>query len=127
MAVLSDPITNFCVGNPLSLPRFASECPFPITTATLTIYKYRGHTGSPLVGPYAITPTLGAYGQITNTGVLQPDGTYTAQVLFNLSALDTQQLTPESYSWAEIEVQPGPYVSEVFGLWPLAGGPHDPL
>lgn len=124
MAVLSDPVTNFCVGNPLSLPRSAAECPAPVTNATLTIFPYKGAT-VPLVGPYGITSQLGAFGQITNTGVLQADLTYTAQLVFNLSALDTLRLPPGAYSWATIEVAPGPYVSEVVPLWPLEGGPHD--
>ncbi len=123
MAVLAAVITDFCVGDALTLTRTVTEAPTPITSATLVVHALQGALTTPLITKL-ITPTLSSSGQITNPGTLQPDGSYTALVSFTLLAADTLTLVPGQTAWASIQVSPGPYVSELIPLLPLVGGPN---
>lgn len=90
MATLSALITNFVAGDPLPLgQRGVTNLATTISGASFAVYPLADHT----VG--ALFSSGGAGGSsiaVTNSGVLQTDGTYTAQVQPTISAADSALL-----------------------------------
>lgn len=123
MAILTNPITNFAIGDALTIDHLVTALPAPITFAELSI-KQRMYDTTATIGTWTITTVSSGFGQITNPGVLQTDGTYTASVVFTLTgdpSGDTSDWTPGLPLWLSIKCTPGPYTSEVFQIVPLVG------
>lgn len=121
MTTTSNILTNFCSGDAVTIDHTVSGLPAPIGGADVG-FKTSRQDLTPTLLLSSITTTLSANGVIVNPGTLQVDGSYTAEVRFILTGVQTALLPPGQTSWGYIRVVPGPYTSELFPVIPLSGG-----
>jgi len=121
MTTTTNILTNFCSGDALTVDHTVSGLPAVIANADIGFKASRQDTTATILLS-SITTTLAANGLIVNPGSLQVDGTYTAEVRFILSGVQTALLPPGQTSWGYVRVYPGPYTSELFPVIPFSGG-----
>lgn len=126
MTTLYNNLAPVTPGDNYSIDHFIKNLNAPITQAKIAFKTLE--SGIVLILPKTITttPVVGV-GVIISTGIVQPNGTYTAEVRFDYPQVDTAGLVPGITLWYFIDCQTtlaAGYTSEVQGtLMVLSGGP----
>lgn len=104
MPTFNGRIEGFAKGDDLGITRTICDLPAPITKSWLTVKVAESDPDPGLVQKVITTTDAPGTGQITDAGTLQTDGTFIAQVRFDLAPADTVLLDPGIDFYYDIQV-----------------------